>query len=239
MKLEKFVETHEKNLEFLQHEKRAYYTGMRKRFCHVLKLLPPNSPKLKVLDLGLGQGWLTYFIKKWCNCKVYGLDICPLRRRHLEEERIQVKKCDVEKERIPFEDGFFDFVVCAEVLEHLSSPLHALDEIKRIMRRGGTLILTTPNAKRLAVRLKSYVGRMGGKSFATFFEKILPPSQQHEKEYTMEELKHLLGHHGFRIKRAFYVNFTSPFSILASIYLVATSFFPAFREDLVIEAQVV
>jgi ubiquinone/menaquinone biosynthesis C-methylase UbiE len=231
---EKWVEIYEKKLEIYPAEKRAFQTGMKKRFCHVLKLLPRGTPHSKVLELGPGQGWLTYFIKKWCNCEVYALDIEPLQRKHLKDEGMRVIRGDIEKEKFPFEDGFFDFVICAEVLEHLLySPSHALYETKRVLKKGGILILTTPNARRLAVRVKSWMG----KSFSRFLEKVLPPSQQHEKEYTMEELKQLLEHHGFRVKRAFYENFTSGFSVPAKFYLAATSLFKGLKEDLVIEAQ--
>ncbi len=45
--------------------------------------------------------------------------------------------------RLPFADGAFEGVVCAEVLEHLSRPRLALGEIRRVLRPGGHLLLTT------------------------------------------------------------------------------------------------
>ncbi len=47
--------------------------------------------------------------------------------------------------RLPFESNSFDAAICIEVLEHLFSPLNALVEINRILKPGGTLVVTAPN----------------------------------------------------------------------------------------------
>jgi ubiquinone/menaquinone biosynthesis C-methylase UbiE len=54
---------------------------------------------------------------------------------------------DLESEPIPVEDETFDFVICSEVVEHLDvDPMYMMSEINRVLKTGGTLILTTPNA---------------------------------------------------------------------------------------------
>ncbi|MHA1712712.1 MAG: class I SAM-dependent methyltransferase [Candidatus Ranarchaeia archaeon] len=45
--------------------------------------------------------------------------------------------------RLPFKDGSFDYIVCTEVLEHLYHPHIAIDEMCRLLRPNGKLILTT------------------------------------------------------------------------------------------------
>ena len=47
---------------------------------------------------------------------------------------------------IPFTDGEFDIVLCMEIIEHLDSPINFLKECFRVLRPGGKIILTTPNA---------------------------------------------------------------------------------------------
>lgn len=44
---------------------------------------------------------------------------------------------------LPFDDASFDFILCTEVLEHLHTPQKAIDEMNRVLRPGGTLVLTT------------------------------------------------------------------------------------------------
>jgi ubiquinone/menaquinone biosynthesis C-methylase UbiE len=54
---------------------------------------------------------------------------------------------DLESEPIPVEDETFDFVICSEVIEHLDvDPMYMMSEINRVLKKGGTLVLTTPNA---------------------------------------------------------------------------------------------
>ena len=45
---------------------------------------------------------------------------------------------------IPAPDSSFDAILCSEVLEHVPEPTHALDEFVRLLKPGGTLILTAP-----------------------------------------------------------------------------------------------
>ena len=44
---------------------------------------------------------------------------------------------------LPFTDGEFDMVLCIEVLEHVLNPRKAMEEMRRVLKKGGTLILTT------------------------------------------------------------------------------------------------
>jgi ubiquinone/menaquinone biosynthesis C-methylase UbiE len=46
---------------------------------------------------------------------------------------------------MPFRDSYFDKVIFTEVLEHLKNGENAISEISRVLKKGGTLLLTTPN----------------------------------------------------------------------------------------------
>jgi len=57
---------------------------------------------------------------------------------------------NVERDPFPFADATFDVALFCEVIEHMQmDPLHALAELNRVLKPGGTLVLTTPNAARL------------------------------------------------------------------------------------------
>ncbi len=87
----------------------------------------------RVLDVGCGDRPYRRFI----SCEDYtGLDAC-------EKVRPDVI---AKSESLPFEDGRFDSAVCTEVLEHVRDPRKSLSEIRRVLKSGGTLYLTAPQA---------------------------------------------------------------------------------------------
>lgn len=52
--------------------------------------------------------------------------------------------CHQNIEMMTFENQSFDAVICLEVLEHVANPFQAVSEIKRVLRKGGKLLLTVP-----------------------------------------------------------------------------------------------
>src|SRR5262249_45055192 len=94
---------------------------------------------------------------------------------------------------LPFEDGAFDVVLYCEVLEHMTSdPLNSLLNLKRVLRPGGDLILTTPNVARL-----ENVARLVAGGNISGPHSGHRPYGRHNREYTRHELHHLLRYCGF------------------------------------------
>ena len=52
---------------------------------------------------------------------------------------------DIEKDRFPFDDDHFDFVFSKSVIAHLWNPDNFIKEIRRILKPGGKIIITTPD----------------------------------------------------------------------------------------------
>lgn len=90
----------------------------------------------KVLDIGCGTQPYRFFLK---NCEYYGMEL------DTPENRIH-KKADYfyDGKTIPFEDSFFDCIMMTEVLEHVFNPDELIQEIKRILKPGGLLLITVP-----------------------------------------------------------------------------------------------
>jgi SAM-dependent methyltransferase len=106
---------------------------------------------------------------------------------------------NIEGGRFPFDDATFDAVVFAEIIEHLlMDPCAALREIKRVLKPGGTLVLTTPNVARL-----ENVARMI--SGANIYDPYsgYGPYGRHNREYTRHELALLLGYLGLDVVHMF------------------------------------
>jgi len=83
---------------------------------------------------------LDYISQDFCQYSGVG-DGKGLQKNSWDTELINIVSDIVQ---IPEPDESFDVVLCAEVLEHLPNPVKALEEFKRLLKKGGTLILTAP-----------------------------------------------------------------------------------------------
>ena len=94
------------------------------------------------LDLGCGDGRLTVELDAG---ELTAADVSPVAldraRRRLPDARL----AELEPDGVlPFVDGSFDLVLCAETIEHVRDVQLMLSEARRVLRSGGTLALTTP-----------------------------------------------------------------------------------------------
>ncbi|MDX2099025.1 MAG: methyltransferase domain-containing protein [Leptolyngbyaceae cyanobacterium bins.59] len=106
---------------------------------------------------------------------------------------------NLETEQAPFDDGEFDVILYCEILEHLTlDPLKSLREIKRILKPGGTLVLTTPNAIRLENVARLIVGENIYDTYSAY-----GIYGRHNREYTSRELRSMLSYMGFTIDTLF------------------------------------
>lgn len=98
----------------------------------------------KVLDVGCGSGELPVILEKQFNVNASGVEINKIAIDQARKRGVEVKYADLEM-KWPYASNTFDSVMGIEIIEHVTDPDHFLQEAKRILRRGGTLVLTTPN----------------------------------------------------------------------------------------------
>jgi SAM-dependent methyltransferase len=110
----------------------------------------------RVLDLGCRSGALTkHFLE---GNSVVGLDVDAAALEKAAALGIEPVRANVE-EPLPFDDGSFDAVVAGELLEHLQFPDALVAEIHRVLRPGGVLAGSVPNAFRVQSRLRFLRGK--------------------------------------------------------------------------------
>lgn len=77
--------------------------------------------------------------------RIVGVDINPA---EIEAAKANAPKnasfVVADAQKLPFDSGAFDVVVCSEVLEHIENDLKAVDEMLRVLKQGGRLVLTVP-----------------------------------------------------------------------------------------------
>lgn len=98
----------------------------------------------KVLDVGANDGEFMKLLKEKRDCDVYGVDPSEVAVAKAKEKGIDVILGDAE--HLPFEDKSFDVVTLNEVLVHLLNPDKVLKEIRRVLKKGGYLLGSTPHA---------------------------------------------------------------------------------------------
>lgn len=109
-----------------------------------IKAYPLFTKKTKVLDVGCGSGDLGGTIKERFQSEIHGIEINPEAINNSKKRGILVKKADIE-DKWPYKDREFDVVTATEIIEHVVNPDHFLREARRVLKKDGHIIITTPN----------------------------------------------------------------------------------------------
>jgi SAM-dependent methyltransferase len=137
-----------------------------------------------VLDLGCGAGELTAALAG-AGAEVLGVDVAEaaLRRARGAHPRLRFALAPIDGP-LPLEDGSFDVVWSSEVIEHVADTARWLSEARRVLARGGRLLLTTPSHGRLRLAV-------GG------IERYSEPLGDHLHLYSAGSLRRLLADFDF------------------------------------------
>jgi len=149
----------------------------------ILELMEGRSGS--VLDAGAGTGDLSHALQS-AGFNVFSCDIAPDDFKHGKCRKVDLNG------RMPYKNNTFDYVVYAEVLEHVENPHHLLREANRVLKMGGTLIISTPNIANVFSRIKFL---LTGKFFC-FSDK--ERKLGHLNPVAWWELEEALRKHGFR-----------------------------------------
>ncbi|MBC3796818.1 class I SAM-dependent methyltransferase [Acetobacterium tundrae] len=104
------------------------------------------NPK-SILDLGCGNGNVLEKIKLKSDADLYGLDLSENMIESAKEKlgaRVELKVGDAEQ--LPYDDNQFDIIVCNASFHHYPNPDQVLQEIHRVLKPNGTLVLGDPTA---------------------------------------------------------------------------------------------
>lgn len=117
----------------------------------------PKCPTL--LDIGCWDGVTTSAYGKSCNAhKLFGVEVFNEQATLAERHGIDVARINLEEKVFPWPDSSVDIVVCNQVFEHLKDIFKPLDQISRVLKPGGVLIISVPNLTSLHNRIMLLIG---------------------------------------------------------------------------------
>jgi 2-polyprenyl-3-methyl-5-hydroxy-6-metoxy-1,4-benzoquinol methylase len=132
-------------MESYKQKERAYFTNIR---FDLIALIPKNA-NARILELGAGGGDTLVAIKSEGLAKeVVGIELNPLPGSNQEHSSIdKFLFGNIETMDIPFGEGYFDAIICGDVLEHLIDPWAVVEKATKYLKTGGLLITSIPNIR--------------------------------------------------------------------------------------------
>lgn len=161
-----------------------------------------------LLEIGSAPGHFTALLRL-LGIPAVGVDLAPARMAALIDRfGLDVRRCDVEREPLPFADASLRLVVCSEVFEHLRiDPLFALSQINRVLAPGAYLLLTTPNLYAVQQIARFLAGRGIGDPLGEFTKLRTLGHMGHVREYSHREMCRFLTYAGFAVERVWFKHY--------------------------------
>ncbi len=158
-----------------------------------------------VLDIGAGGGASTVSAQSVLPSACFtGLDISTAANDWYRKRTGAAALLASLDNDLPVADANVDAVICDDVIEHLVDPDHAAREMRRVLRPGGHLFLTTPNLAAWFNRVLLLFGAQplfSEVSLEKVFGRMGTDIVGHLRLYTKRALRQFLEYHGFEIVR--------------------------------------
>lgn len=157
----------------------------------VIERVRPNST---VLDVGCASGYLAAALKR-LGCSVFGVELNAEAADVARGHCVAVSTIDLDREPIgsAFVNHTFDYIIFADVLEHLREPWNVLADSRALLNSDGKAIISIPNVAHGAVRLALLRGEFDYRSLGIL-------DNTHLRFFTIDSLEELLLRGGYAIE---------------------------------------
>jgi SAM-dependent methyltransferase/GT2 family glycosyltransferase len=131
-------------------DKTGYYAASR--FDIMALITHKETEPISVLEIGCsGGGTLATISQLWQNSTVKGIEIVPEIAEMAQSRGLDVICCNIENTHLPYEEESFDYIIAADVLEHLREPEEVLRDLLPYLKKGGSFLCTLPNVQHVTV----------------------------------------------------------------------------------------
>lgn len=165
----------------------------------VLRMIKPKS---KVLEIGAGPGSITKRLSGTLECDVVALEIDPSALEKLQDFARSVYPMDLNdvawSDEVRGKEGLFDYVIAADVLEHVYDPWTVLQGMKSLLNDTGSVVLSLPHVGNAAV-----LGCLVDEDFEYRDWGLL--DRTHVRFFGMKNVQNLLESQGMSIEQAEFV----------------------------------
>jgi SAM-dependent methyltransferase len=149
------------------------------------KFIQKSVPYRAVLDIGAGHGDDLMFAKEIApSAHLYAIENYPPYIKELESKGVKVYPADIERDQLPFPAESIDVVIINQVFEHVKEVFWILNEISRVLKVGGHLIIGVPNLASMHNRLLLVLGKQ---------PTCIQNNSAHLRGYTKNDFKKLLN----------------------------------------------
>jgi ubiquinone/menaquinone biosynthesis C-methylase UbiE len=129
-----------------------------------------------VLEIATGPGYFCTELAKLGNFKITGLDISnelvKIARTNAQQAGVKVDFLQGNASSIQFPDMSFDFVFCSWAIKNFMEPQKALNEMYRVLKPGGTVLIIDLNHDAASQEWNRYSSSLGLKGMAAHFMKL-------------------------------------------------------------------
>jgi 2-polyprenyl-3-methyl-5-hydroxy-6-metoxy-1,4-benzoquinol methylase len=162
----------------------------------ISKMLPERQEGKRWLDAGCGTGTIARWLAKERGASVVAVDASEaMLANAAKSSGVQYILSDVTCSGLL--DGSFDGIVCSSVLEYLPDPAIALKEFRRVIRPGGTVLASVPNAA-LSVRIPLWLAYWTTRPMGR--RRFFPYLDHSQHSFTEQQIGRLLCANGFSLK---------------------------------------
>ncbi len=137
------------------------------------------------LDLGCGNGAFVQHMGD-LGWQAYGVEVNESAAKLAQSRNLQVYSGSLQQAQ--FSPETFDYIRASHSLEHITCPHETLDEVYRLLKPDGKLLIAIPNIRSLTARI-----------FRQHWYHLCPPV--HAFSYSVETIRRMLALHGFRVTR--------------------------------------